>query len=76
MATAPKKNDKKSSDLKYGEGQREQYGEGYRNRPEEVNEGADASTDGGWAGGERDEKKRVKTDRAPGGNPDESKPSP
>ena len=30
MATIPKKNDKKSSDLKYGEGQREQYGEGYR----------------------------------------------
>ncbi|MDO9382638.1 MAG: hypothetical protein Q7T86_07205 [Hyphomicrobiaceae bacterium] len=74
MATSPDKNDKNSSDLKYGEGQREQYGEGYGNRPEDVNEGADASTDGGWAGGDRE--KTAQTDEAPGGNPDKNKPKP
>ena len=74
MATLPKKNDQKSSHLKYGEGQREQYGEGFRDRPENLNEGADASTDAGWAGGDRDEDKRASTDKAPGGEPGKPKP--
>jgi hypothetical protein len=76
MATSPEKNDKKSSHLKYGEGQREQYGEGHGNRPENVNEGADASTDGEWAGGDRNEKKSAQTDRAPGGNRDKDRAAP
>lgn len=44
-----------SEELDYGEGQREQYGEGYRYRREELSEGADKSTSHGWAGGGSDE---------------------
>lgn len=63
--TRPEESDKKSSDLNYGEGQREQYGEGYRNRPEDLSDGADKSTDHEWAGGDRD-KQKAETDRPPG----------
>lgn len=59
-------NNKPASDrLKYGEGQREQYGEGYRNRPEDMTEGAQESADHGWAGGDHDEQKVAPTNRPP-----------
>ena len=38
----------------YGQGPREQYGEGYSYRREELTEGADDSQDHGWAGGKND----------------------
>lgn len=44
---------KKSDRLKYGEGQREQYGEGMSYRPEEKTKAADRSNEHGFAGGER-----------------------
>jgi hypothetical protein len=46
---------KKAAKLKYGEGQREQYGEGMAYRAEEKTKAAD-TTDHGFAGGERKEK--------------------
>ncbi len=51
--------DKKNEDhLKYGDGQREQYGEGADYRPEDKTKAADQSNDsGGFAGGDgKDEK--------------------
>lgn len=74
MTTSAEKNDKKSSHLKYGEGQREQYGEGTGNRAENLNEGADASTDSGWAGGEHDNQKAATTDRPPEAGKTKAKP--
>jgi hypothetical protein len=47
---------KKNQPLKYGEGQREQYGEGTAYRPEEKTNAADEINDHGFAGGEREEK--------------------
>jgi hypothetical protein len=47
---------KKSRHLKYGEGQREQFGEGMAYRPEEKTEAAQESKESGFAGGEREEK--------------------
>jgi hypothetical protein len=41
--------------LNYGEGPREQYGEGSRYRSEELTVGADESTSHGWAGGGSDD---------------------
>lgn len=48
---------RKSEHLGYGEGQREQYGEGHGERPENLTEGADAMQDAGWAGGDGDDAK-------------------
>lgn len=76
MATQPKQDQKKSSKLNYGEGQREQYGEGYSNRPEDVAEGAKSSTDKEWAGGDHDEQKTAPTDKTPGDVPAKKKPTP
>lgn len=45
--------EKKSKHLDYGEGQREQYGEGTSYRPEEKTKAADKSTEHGFAGGKR-----------------------
>jgi hypothetical protein len=45
--------DKKKDELDYGEGQREQYGEGSSYRPEEKTEAADEmGKSGGFAGGD------------------------
>jgi hypothetical protein len=38
--------------LPYGEGQREQYGEGYKYRREDLSKPADESDSGDWAGGD------------------------
>ena len=55
-----------SDKLKYGEGQREQYGEGTAYRPEDKTKAAQ-QTDHGFAGGER-EKKSVPDPRKPEGD--------
>ncbi len=47
---------KKNPRLKYGEGQREQYGEGTSYRPEEKTKAADEINEHGFAGGEREDK--------------------
>jgi hypothetical protein len=47
---------KKNEHLSYGEGQREQFGEGHRYRAEEKTEGADKFNDHDFAGGEREDK--------------------
>jgi hypothetical protein len=47
---------KKSDHLKYGEGQREQYGEGTSYRPEDKTKAAQESTEHEFAGGERKDK--------------------
>lgn len=44
---------KKNEHLPYGEGQREQYGEGQDYRPEDKTEAVDKKDKGGFAGGER-----------------------
>jgi hypothetical protein len=41
--------------LPYGEGPREQYGEGYKYRREDLSRGADESTSSDWAGGDHSE---------------------
>jgi hypothetical protein len=46
---------KKNAHLKYGEGQREQYGEGTAYRPEDKTKAAQ-SDEHGFAGGERKDK--------------------
>lgn len=46
----------KGEHLKYGEGQREQYGEGSAYRPEDKTKAADKMNEHGFAGGERDDK--------------------
>lgn len=50
------KNDKSAEHLKYGEGQREQYGEGQAYRPEDAVEGTQETDEGGWAGGDHNER--------------------
>lgn len=48
---------KRKEHLKYGEGQREQYGEGLSYRPEDKTEGADKMGESdGFAGGEVNDK--------------------
>ncbi len=47
---------KKNPHLKYGEGPREQYGEGDSYRPEDKTKAADKFTEHEFAGGERAEK--------------------
>jgi hypothetical protein len=47
---------KKNTHLKYGEGQREQYGEGTAYRPEDKTKAAQESDEHGFAGGERKDK--------------------
>lgn len=57
---------KKARDTqKYGEGVREQYGEGYANRPENTTDGAQDANDHGWAGGD-DADGKASTDQPPG----------
>ncbi len=76
MPTRSDKSGKASKHLGYGEGQREQYGEGHKYRPEDLTEGADDANDHEWAGGEDDDRKVAATDKAPGGRPDKSVPKP
>ncbi|AHB50289.1 hypothetical protein W911_13430 [Hyphomicrobium nitrativorans NL23] len=48
---------KKNEHLPYGEGQREQYGEGFAYRKHDLSKGADKVNDlGGFAGGARPKK--------------------
>jgi hypothetical protein len=59
---------RKNEHLRYGEGQREQYGEGRSYRKEDLSEGADKANDlGGFAGGKRP-KKRLPDPQAPQGD--------
>lgn len=76
MTGSEPKNKKADNHLKYGEGQREAYGEGYANRPENVTEGAQDSADHDWAGGDHDEQEQAPTDRAPGGRPEKHEKKP
>lgn len=65
MPRAKKSDD---DDLDYGEGPREQYGEGYRYRKADLSKGADKANDlGGFAGGKRP-KKKLPDPRAPEGD--------
>jgi hypothetical protein len=57
--------DKKSDHLKYGEGQREQYGEGEDYRPEDKTEAVDDKDKGGFAGGGRPSEKGTSSREAP-----------
>lgn len=52
---APAINPTPKKHLPYGEGQREQYGEGYRYRPEDLSNSADESNSSDWAGGDHSE---------------------
>lgn len=60
---------KKSERLKYGEGQREEYGEGYGYSPEETSEAADKINQSGFAGGEH----KSSDSPAAGRKPDKTK---
>lgn len=55
---------KKDGHLGYGEGQREQYGEGDAYRSEDKTKAADRSTEHGFAGGKR-RKKSIPDTRKP-----------
>lgn len=57
----------KEQKLTYGEGQREQYGEGTSYRPEEKTGAADEFTEHGFAGGAR-KKKAIPDTRKPDGD--------
>ena len=48
---------KKDEHLKYGGGQREQYGEGKSYRPEDKTDAVDKKDQGGFAGGNRSNEK-------------------
>ncbi len=41
--------------MPYGQGQREQYGEGYKYRREDLSKSADESNSSDWAGGDHSE---------------------
>lgn len=56
---------KKSDDLKYGEGQREQYGEGQDYRPEDKSEGADTMDEAEFGGGEHKSDKGIPDGKKP-----------
>jgi hypothetical protein len=58
----------KDKHLAYGEGQREQYGEGTRYRKEETKVAADTFNEHGFAGGKRRAKKSVPDPRKPEGD--------
>ncbi len=59
---------KNDAHLSYGEGQREQYGEGHAYRKDDLSKGADKVNDlGGFAGGKRP-KKPVPDPREPEGD--------
>jgi hypothetical protein len=51
----PESNPAPKEHLPYGQGQREQYGEGYKYRPEDLRKPADESNSSGWAGGDHSE---------------------
>jgi hypothetical protein len=70
------KTGKKSKHLGYGQGQREQYGEGHGYRPSDLTEGADRSTDHDWAGGDDHDRKVAPSETASAGRPDKSVPKP
>jgi hypothetical protein len=53
--TEPEANPAAKEHLPYGQGQREQYGEGYKYRPEDLTKPADKSNSSDWAGGDHAE---------------------
>jgi hypothetical protein len=52
---APESDPKPNEHLPYGQGQREQYGEGYKYRREDLSKPADESNSSDWAGGDHSE---------------------
>lgn len=56
---------KKSDHLKYGEGQREQYGEGQAYRPEDKTGAADKMDEADFAGGEHKGGKGIPSGKKP-----------
>lgn len=51
--------------LPYGQGQREQYGEGYKYRREDLSKPADESNSSDWAGGDHSEDEQSIPETAP-----------
>jgi hypothetical protein len=56
---------KKDEHLKYGDGQREQYGEGQDYRPEDKTESVDEKDKGGFAGGTQPNEKGTSSREQP-----------
>ena len=62
---APESDPTPKKHLPYGQGQREQYGEGYKYRREDLSKSADESNSSGWAGGDHSEDEASIPETAP-----------